>query len=72
MSGWIKQAVCACGRTFRTPFGTIFGVWEEVCPGCGADKHTFKIRVMRWVPAVKAGPWYNRKIVEPAHWEFKD
>lgn len=71
MSGWQRKAMCKCGQTFKASFGDIFFVWEECCPKCGALKKTFVMRTIRWTPAKVEGPWWNRKTIQPGHWEIK-
>lgn len=62
MSGYEKRAVCGCGRTFRAAFGSLFHVWEECCPSCGADKSTFDIQIGRFSPH---GVWFPKGVEIP-------
>lgn len=69
---WKKRAVCPCGETFRATFGELFFVHEECCPECGADKRSFKMHIVRWVPPVR-GPWWQFwPEITPGYWQPKE
>lgn len=71
MSSWQRRALCKCGQAFRAAHGNLFFVWEECCPKCGALKSAFEMKTVRWCPTVTSGPFWNRKVVHPGHWEIK-
>ena len=69
--GWVVRAACGCGRTFDAWRGKTFFVHVECCPDCGVRREAMTIKTVRWVAAVKEGPWWNRRVVTPGHWEEK-
>lgn len=69
MGGWLVRAACGCGRTFDAWRGKTFFVNVECCPDCGVRRDNMKIKTVRWVPAVKEGAWWSRRVVTPGYWQ---
>lgn len=69
MSRWHKRAFCDCGATFHAWKGELFFVEPDVCPKCGASKWGFKVKVVRWVSAVRTAMWPFGREITPARWQ---
>jgi hypothetical protein len=69
MGDWKHYGVCPCGFMREAPFGMLFHIHLEVCPTCGSDKKTWRVKVMRWVATgqlLRPSTWGTGHWEEPA------